>query len=162
MSEDPQREPLPAADPTRFAPGVGPHEGDPPAVAMVDPSTSEQNPAEQTTPEQAPVEPVPADQTQPEQPPRATNAGRLWIALAVATVLLVLLIIFIAENSRSVTISFLGASGHISLALALLIAAVVGAAVTLLAGTARILQLRLEVRRNNRASRRHRHGAQPR
>lgn len=82
--------------------------------------------------------------------PRATNAGRLWIAIGVAIVLLILLIIFIAENSGSVTISFLGAHGHISLALALLIAAVVGAAVTLLAGTARILQLRLEARRNGR------------
>lgn len=147
MSEDPEREPLPAADPTRFAPGVGPHEADPVAMAMTEPATPEQTPAEQT----------PAAQT-----PRATNAGRVWIALAVATVLLALLIIFIAENSRSVTISFLGANGHISLALALLVAAVVGAAVTLLAGTARILQLRLEVRRHNRASRRHRDGAQPR
>ena len=71
---------------------------------------------------------------------------------ALATVLLVLLIIFIAENSRSVTISFLGAHGHISLALALLIAAVVGVAVTLLAGTARILQLRREVRRTRRSN----------
>jgi putative membrane protein len=147
MSEDPEREPVPAADPTRFAPGVGPHEDDPVAMAMTEPTTPEQTPAEQT----------PAEQT-----PRATNAGRVWIALAVATVLLALLIIFIAENSRSVTISFLGAHGHISLALALLIAAVVGAAVTLLAGTARILQLRLEVRRHKRASRRHRHGSQPR
>lgn len=81
-----------------------------------------------------------------------TNAGRVWIALALAAVLLVLLIIFIAENSRSVTISFLGANGHISLALALLIAAVAGVVVTLLAGSARILQLRWEVRRNKRPS----------
>jgi uncharacterized integral membrane protein len=65
-------------------------------------------------------------------------------------VLLILLIIFIAENSRSVTVSFLGAGGHISLALALLIAAVVGAAVTLLVGSARILQLRRQVRRGRR------------
>jgi uncharacterized integral membrane protein len=112
-------------------------------------------------------EPIPTEQPmeepveQPPEPraPKATNTGRLWISLAVAIVLLVLLIIFIAENSRSVTISFLGANGHISLGLALLIAAVVGAAVTLLAGTARILQLRLEVRRNRRgpgSGRRHR------
>jgi uncharacterized integral membrane protein len=65
-------------------------------------------------------------------------------------VLLILLIIFIAENSRSVTVSFLGAGGRISLALALLIAAVVGAAVTLLVGSARILQLRRQVRRGRR------------
>ena len=90
------------------------------------------------------------------QPPtpttRATGVARLWVSLALAIVLLVLLIIFIAENSRSVTISFLGIHGHISLGLALLIAAVVGAAVALLAGTGRILQLRREVRRAKRAS----------
>jgi len=60
------------------------------------------------------------------------------------------LIIFIAENSGSVTVSFLGAHGRISLGLAMLGAAVVGALVTLLVGTTRILQLRREVRRNVR------------
>jgi uncharacterized integral membrane protein len=87
----------------------------------------------------------------PKHTPPATNAGRFWVSLALATVLLVLLIIFIAENSRSVTVSFLGVHGHISLALALLIAAVVGAVVALLVGTTRILQLRREVRRHKRA-----------
>ncbi len=70
-------------------------------------------------------------------------------------VLIVLLIIFIAENSGSVTVSFLGAHGKISLGLAMLIAAVVGAVVTLLVGTTRILQLRREVRRNVRRAERH-------
>jgi uncharacterized integral membrane protein len=82
--------------------------------------------------------------------PKQTNAGRLWIAIGVAVVLLVLLIIFIAENSHHVTISFLGASGTISSGLAMLISAVAGSVVTLLVGTARILQLRREVRRNRR------------
>jgi uncharacterized integral membrane protein len=93
--------------------------------------------------------------------PRATNAGRLWMMIAVATVLLILLIIFIAENSAAVTISFLGAHGHIALALALLIAAVAGAIVTLLAGTARILQLRMEVRRAASRNSRPRSGSVP-
>lgn len=106
-----------------------------------------------------PVEAAPeSTQQQPaqERPParERTNAGRVWIAIGIATVLLVLLIIFVAENSKSVTISFLGATGHIDLGLALLIAAVVGAAVALLAGTARILQLKREVRRHRRARRR--------
>ena len=108
------------ADPSRSAPGVAPHEQDPAVAAVAAPEA---------------------------KAPRATNAGRMWISLALATVLLVLLIIFIAENSRQVTISFLGVNGDISLALALLIAAVVGAIVLLLVGSARILQLRLEVRR---------------
>jgi uncharacterized integral membrane protein len=133
VADDLQGEPIPASDSTRFAPGVGPHEAGP---AMI----------EQTTPDQ-----IPAEQTPAEQPPRATNAGRLWIALTVATVLLALLIIFIAENSRKVTISFLGANGTLSLALAMLIAAVAGALITLLVGTTRILQLRREVHRQNKA-----------
>jgi uncharacterized integral membrane protein len=86
----------------------------------------------------------------PAPAPARTNAGRLWVAIGVAVVLLVLLIIFIAENSHHVTISFLGASGTISAGLAMLISAVAGAVVTLLVGTARILQLRHEVRRQRR------------
>jgi uncharacterized integral membrane protein len=83
-------------------------------------------------------------------PPRATVAGRVWVTLIAVVVLVVLLIIFIAENSGRVTISFLGAHGRISLGLAMLIAAVVGVVVTLLVGTTRILQLRREVRRQMR------------
>ncbi|MGI8903230.1 MAG: lipopolysaccharide assembly protein LapA domain-containing protein [Solirubrobacteraceae bacterium] len=60
---------------------------------------------------------------------------------------LILLIIFIAENSRSVTVSFLGTNGHLALGLALLIAAVAGALILLLIGSTRIIQLRLAVRR---------------
>lgn len=138
MNEDPEREPVPAGDPTRSAPGVGPREDDPVAMAVTDTSSAAAQPSSAEVPPGG-------------RAPKPTNAGRIWIAVAVAIVLLVLLIIFIAENSRSVTISFLGADGHISLALAMLIAAVAGAAVTLLVGTARILQLRLEVRRGRRS-----------
>jgi uncharacterized integral membrane protein len=85
--------------------------------------------------------------------PRATVAGRVWVAIGVAVVVLVLLIIFIAQNSREVTISFLGANGTLSLGLAMLIAAVAGVVITLLVGTARIFQLRREVRRHSRRAR---------
>lgn len=135
MSEDLEHEPAPGGDPTLSAADDG-QANDPVATTMA-----------QSREADAAATPA----------PKPTNAGRVWIAIAVATVLLVLLIIFIAENSRSVTISFLGANGHISLALALLIAAVIGAAVTLLAGTARILQLRLEVRRSRRSEHSRRH-----
>lgn len=127
MAGDPTREPVPGADPAgAFPEATAAHETDPATAAAL--------------------------QTPAAEAPRATNAGRVWVSIAVATVLLILLIIFIAENSRSVTVSFLGAGGHISLALALLIAAVVGAAVTLLVGTARILQLRRQVRRGRRGA----------
>ncbi len=67
-------------------------------------------------------------------------------------ILLIALIIFIAENSQNVTISFLGAHGTISLALAILIAAVAGVLISVLVGSTRILQLRLEVQRHRRAA----------
>ena len=86
----------------------------------------------------------------PARAPRATNAGRVWVAMILAVAFLALLIVFVAENPGSVTVSFLGAHGRISLALALLIAALVGAAVVLLAGSTRILQLRAELRRLRR------------
>ena len=61
--------------------------------------------------------------------------------------LLTLLVVFIAENSHIVTISFLGATGRLSLGLAMLISALVGTAATLLVGTTRIVQLRQQVGR---------------
>jgi uncharacterized integral membrane protein len=79
-----------------------------------------------------------------------TRAGRLWLALIPALVFLVLLIVFIAENGQSVRVKFFGASGHISLALALLISAVAGAVLVLLVGSVRIVQLRLAARRHRR------------
>ena len=137
MGDDLEREPAAGGDPTHPAPGVGPNEADPAAMALTEPPGGGPS-------------------------PQAANAGRVWMAIAVAIVLLILLIIFIAENSATVTVSFLGVHGHIALALALLIAAVVGAAVTLLAGTARILQLRTEVRRRHGSSATTpRHGVQP-
>jgi uncharacterized integral membrane protein len=74
----------------------------------------------------------------------------VWAALIPALVFLVLLIVFIAENGQHVEVKFFGATGHISLALALLIAAVAGAVVVLLIGGARIIQLRLAAWRHQR------------
>jgi uncharacterized integral membrane protein len=79
-----------------------------------------------------------------------TRAGRLWLMLVPTLLFLILLIVFIAENGQSVEVKFFGASGNISLALALLIAAVSGAVLVLLIGSARILQLRLATLRHRR------------
>ena len=86
----------------------------------------------------------------PKKAPRQTLAGRVWVAIVCAVILLVLLIIFIAENTHRITISFVGLHGHISEALALLIAAAVGIVITLLVGSTRILQLSLEVRKHRK------------
>src|SRR5437016_1377370 len=79
-----------------------------------------------------------------------TRTGRVWAALLPAIAFLILLIIFIAENGQHVQVKFFGATGHISLALALLVAAVAGAVVVLLVGSVRILQLRLAAWRHQR------------
>src|SRR5947208_13282401 len=79
-----------------------------------------------------------------------TRTGRVWAALVPALIFLILLIVFIAENGQRVQVKFFGATGHISLAVALLIAAVAGAVLVLLIGTARILQLRLAAWRHQR------------
>jgi len=94
----------------------------------------------------------PVEPDGPRHKPRLPVGGSLrpWFALGSGLVLLVLLIIFVAENSGSVTVSFLGSRGSISLALALLIAAVVGAAVTLLIGVASVLRARMRARRLGR------------
>ncbi len=70
--------------------------------------------------------------------------------LIAGAAVLIVVIIFIIQNARAVNIGFLGAHLHLSLAVALLLAAVAGAVVMAAAGTARITQLRRIMRRNRR------------
>jgi uncharacterized integral membrane protein len=76
-----------------------------------------------------------------------TRTGMVWVSVCVSVLLAILLIIFLAQNTRTVAVHFLGLSGSTSLALMMLIAAVAGALITVIAGSARIIQLR---RRANR------------
>jgi uncharacterized integral membrane protein len=83
----------------------------------------------------------------PKDPLRRSRASGLWIAVVALVVLLVLLAIFILQNTQSVEIAFLGWDGHAPLAAALLIATALGLLIAVAAGSMRILQLRLRVRR---------------
>ena len=74
--------------------------------------------------------------------------GSVWFAAASFAVILVLLLIFILQNSRKVQISYLGANGHLPLGVALLFAAVLGILLVVIPGTARIIQLRILARRH--------------
>ena len=74
-------------------------------------------------------------------------------ALIAGTAALAVVLIFIIQNTHAVNISFLGTHLHLSLAVALLLAAVVGALVMAAAGTARITQLRRIMRRSRRQPR---------
>jgi putative membrane protein len=69
-------------------------------------------------------------------------------ALIVGVLALTVVLIFTIQNAHAVNISFLGAHLRLSLAVALLLAAVAGALVMAAAGTARITQLRRMMPRN--------------
>jgi putative membrane protein len=99
--------------------------------------------------------PDPAPQPPPAQTAGApgalrSRAGAAWVAACAATLLAVALIIFMIQNTRTVEVTFLGMTGRTSLAIMLLIAAVGGILLTLVLGSARILQLRRAVRRRAR------------
>jgi uncharacterized integral membrane protein len=93
------------------------------------------------------------EQTKPSTPANGTDPLRgsrtstTWVAVTGLVVLLVLLVIFIGQNTQDVRVAFLGWSGRAPLAVALLIAATTGMVVAVIAGALRILQLRRRVRR---------------
>ncbi len=86
----------------------------------------------------------------PPEAPTTSRAAAAWFATAVALVLLVLLIILILQNQHVAEVHYLGFTGSIPLATALLIAAVAGAAVVAIVGVVRLTQLRVEGRRARR------------
>jgi putative membrane protein len=90
-------------------------------------------------------------------PPRAAPRRRLKTrisgtrtALIAGAAVLIVVLIFIVQNAHAVNISFLGAHLRLSLAVALLLAAIAGALLMAAAGTARITQLRMIMRRDRR------------
>jgi uncharacterized integral membrane protein len=78
---------------------------------------------------------------------RRTRISGAWLAVCTAAVALVVLIVFMLQNTRSVEVSFLWMHGTVPLALALLTAGVGVAIVAIAFGQARIGQLRRAARR---------------
>ena len=104
---------------------------------------------------QAPPQPAapPAAAPQPLPPQhriKRTRTGGIWVAVGFFAVILLLLLIFILQNSAQVSVSYLGMHGHLPLGVALLLAAVCGVLLVVLAGTARIGQLRATARRHRK------------
>jgi uncharacterized integral membrane protein len=73
------------------------------------------------------------------------------VAVGFFAVVLLLLLIFILQNGSQVSVNYLGAHGHLPLGVALLLSAVCGVLLVVLAGAARISQLRTVARRHRRA-----------
>ncbi len=92
----------------------------------------------------------PADRPAPPDAPnplRGSRTSRFWFALVALIVILLLLIVFVAQNTRRVQLSFLGWDWHPPLAVALLVAVVGGLAISATAGTLRLWQVHRRVRR---------------
>jgi uncharacterized integral membrane protein len=148
------------ADATQPAASVEPL-GQTPPPASVEPL--DQNPASVEPLDQKPASVEPLGQTPPaaggeppggrppppERPVKVprTRTSAVWFGVWAGVVALILLIIFVGQNTASVEINFLWLSGRISLALALLIAGVCGAIIAMAVAAARIIQLRRLFRR---------------
>lgn len=103
----------------------------------------EEQPASAGTSEQE------ARHERPKPPPR-TRTSTAFKGFAAGFIVLVLLLIFILENGQRVKISYLGATGHLPLGVALLLAAAGGALLIAIIGFARLAQVRRHVTRRQR------------
>ena len=102
-------------------------------------------------PAPAPTSPDQAAAALPHHKIKRTRMSGIWVAVGCFAVILLLLLIFILQNSQKVDISYMGVHGHLPLGVALLFAAVCGVILVVLAGTARISQLRATARKHRRA-----------
>ncbi|WP_134766897.1 lipopolysaccharide assembly protein LapA domain-containing protein [Nocardioides sp. 1609] len=94
--------------------------------------------------------PAPTPTRDHQDPLRGSRTSGAWAGVIAAAVLLILLIVFIAQNTESTDIEFLGFDGSLPLAVALLIATVVGMVVAGAVGSLRILQLRRRIKRDRK------------
>jgi lipopolysaccharide assembly protein A len=119
-----------------------------PSPVADDPRLDAPPPGPQSPPQPGPQQPG------PQQPPhhtiKHTRISGLWVAVGIFAVVLLFLLIFILQNGRGVDISYLGAHGHMPLGVALLLAAVCGALLVILAAAARMAQLRSTARKHRR------------
>jgi lipopolysaccharide assembly protein A len=121
-----------------------------PALGANQPAPGELAPGATAPDAAAPPPTTPSPATPPLKIKRTRTSG-LWVALGFFAVILLLLLIFILQNGEKVDISYMGAHGHLPLGVALLFSAVCGVLLVILAGAARISQLRTVARRHRRA-----------
>jgi uncharacterized integral membrane protein/Tfp pilus assembly protein PilE len=116
----------------------------PPAAAAWQPPLTAPQPA-QPVPQQPPPATTPADRPLPGVDHRGrvrrTRAGGIWVGLIASAIVLLVLLIFILQNSQTVVIHFLGFRAHLAFAVVMLIAAVCGLLLLATPGTVRIMQL---------------------
>jgi uncharacterized integral membrane protein len=114
--------------------------------------TSEAHLPPDQPPGSADVAATPATWTPSAQRPKSalrfTRIAAFWWALTAGVIFLLILMIFIAQNTNSVAMHFLGWDWSLPIGVAFLLSAVCGAAIAVLAGAARIIQLRRAAKKN--------------
>jgi len=105
-------------------------------------------PAESSLPPEPEVAPANAESTLAEHTIEPTRTSMVWTMVGIGVVLLVAILVFILQNSQRVRMQFLMVNGTLPLGVALLFAALLGALLVLVAGAARVLQLRVVARRH--------------
>ena len=95
----------------------------------------------------APPQAVDPSPTAPTTPAARTRTSAAWFGICAAAATLVILIVFMLQNTRTVEVTFLWMHGTLPLALALLIAGVGVAILAMIIAVARITQLRRRVTR---------------
>jgi lipopolysaccharide assembly protein A len=111
----------------------------------------EQPSSDASVPESEVVAPSPAEPTLPQHTVEPTRTSMVWTMVGISVVLLFAILVFILQNGQRVRVRFLVANGTLPLGAALLFAALLGALLVLVAGAARVLQLRVVSRRHRRA-----------
>jgi len=109
----------------------------------------EQDPADSSLPAEPEVAaPADGEATLAEHTIEPTRTSMVWTMVGIGVVLLVAILVFILQNSQRVRMRFLMVDGTLPLGVALLFAALLGALLVLVAGAARVLQLRVVARRH--------------
>jgi uncharacterized integral membrane protein len=101
-------------------------------------------------PEPEVTAPADAEPTLAEHTIEPTRTSMVWTMVGIGVVLLVAILVFILQNGQRVRVRFLVVTGTLPLGAALLFAALLGALLVLVAGAARVLQLRVVSRRHRR------------
>jgi uncharacterized integral membrane protein len=109
----------------------------------------ERAPAERPVPPEPEVAaPADAEPTLPQHTIQPTRTSMVWTMVGIGVVLLVAILVFILQNGQRVRVRFLMVDGTLPLGVGLLFAALLGALLVLVAGAARVLQLRVVARRH--------------
>ena len=103
------------------------------------------------SPSQQPAAP-PAGKTPKEPAVGFTRAGALWTFLILGFLILIVLLIFITQNTASAAFQFFTWHWTLPLGVAILLAAVGGGLITVTVGTARIFQLRRTAKKHAAAA----------